>query len=67
MSEEIKTQIMHAWNRYLNQQSRRYAKNEGSSTQHEDAHKLFRQGIKNHAKLSKKEKEDLLGQIGQPA
>ncbi|VVC02143.1 Uncharacterised protein [uncultured archaeon] len=67
MSEEIKTQILHAWNRYMSQESRRYAKNEGSSTQHEDAFKLFRQGIKNHAKLSKKEKEELLASIGQPA
>jgi hypothetical protein len=68
MSEEIKTQILHAWNRYMSQQTRRYAKNEGSSTQHEDAFKLFKQGIKSHAKLSKKEKDELLVSIGgQPA
>ncbi|HIH19194.1 TPA: hypothetical protein HA225_04405 [Candidatus Micrarchaeota archaeon] len=68
MSEEIKTQILHAWSRYVQQQSRRYAKNEGSSQQHEDAYRLFKQGIKNHAKLSKKEKDELLVSItGQPA
>ena len=67
MSEEIKSQILHAWNRYVKQQSRRYAKNEGSSTQHEDTFRTFREGIRGHAKLSKKEKDELLTTIGQPA
>ena len=67
MSEEAKTQILHAWNRYLSQQHRRFAKNEGSSLQHEDAFRAFKEGIRNHVKLSKKEKEELLSQIGQPA
>ena len=67
MSEETKTQILDAWNRYLSQQHRRFAKNEGSSLQHETNFRAFKEGIKSHAKLSKKEKDELLSQIGQPA
>ena len=64
MSEEIKLQILNAWGKYLREQSRRYAKNEGSSQQHEDTYRLFKQGILGHPKLSKKEKEELLARIG---
>lgn len=70
MSEEIKVQIMTAWNRYADEQSKRYRKNEGSTTQHEDYCRLFREGIISHPKLSRKEKAELLVRIGfasQPA
>jgi len=64
MSEEIKNQIITAWNRYLSTQRRRYAKNEGSTTQHEDTVRMFNDGIVKHPKLSKREKEELLLRIG---
>ncbi len=70
MSDEIKLQIITAWNRYADEQSKRYRKNEGSTTQHEDYCRIFKQGIVEHPKLSKKEKEELLVKIGfvsQPA
>jgi hypothetical protein len=70
MSDEIKLQIITAWNRYADEQSKRYRKNEGSTTQHEDYCRLFKKGIVDHPKLSKKEKEELLVKIGfvsQPA
>lgn len=60
MSEEVKTEIIRAWNRHLNEHTRRARKNEGSVAQHEDTFRLFKQGIKEHAKLSKKEKEELI-------
>jgi hypothetical protein len=64
MSEEIKNQIIAAWNRYLNVQQRRYRRNEGSSAQNDDAHRTFKDGIANHSRLSKKEKVELLSKIG---
>ena len=64
MSEEIKNDIITAWNRYISTQRRRYAKNEGSTTQHEDTMRAFKTGIVEHPKLSKKEKEELLLQMG---
>jgi len=64
MSEEIKNEIITAWNRYLASHSRRCSKNEGSIVQHEEHVKVFHFGIKNHARLSKKEKDDLLAYIG---
>ena len=70
MSEEMKLQIITAWNRYADEQSKRYRKNEGSTTQHEDYCRLFREGILGHPKLSRKEKDELLARIGftpQPA
>ena len=70
MSDEIKLQVITAWNRYADEQSKRYRKNEGSTAQHEDYCRLFREGIIMHPKLSKKEKDELLVKIGfapQPA
>ena len=70
MSDEIKLQIITAWNRYADEQGKRYKKNEGSTTQHEDYCRLFKEGIVKHPKLSKKDKEELLVKIGfvaQPA
>lgn len=64
MSEMIKNEIITAWNRYLTESSRRYSKNEGSTAQHEDYCRLFKEGIKNHARLSKREKDELLVRIG---
>ena len=58
MSEEIKNEIITAWNRYLASHSRRCNKNEGSIIQHEEHVRVFHTGIKNHAKLSKKEKDE---------
>jgi hypothetical protein len=63
MSDEIKDEILVAWNRYLTDHQRRLKKNEGSSTQYDDAFRLFKQGILEHPKLSKREKEELLVQI----
>lgn len=63
MSSEIKDEILVAWNRYLTEHQRRLRKNEGSTTQHEDAFRLFKQGIAEHPKLSKREKEELLVHI----
>ena len=70
MSEEMKLQIITAWNRYADEQSKRYRKNEGSTTQHEDYCRLFREGIVTHPTLSRKERAELLARIGfapQPA
>ncbi len=64
MSDEIKAGILKAWNRYMSEHSRRYAKNEGSTAQHEDYCRIFKEGVKNHAKLSKNEKEELLMHVG---
>lgn len=64
MSEEVKSEIITAWNRYISTQRRRYAKNEGSTTQHEDIVRTFKSGIVEHPKLSKKEKTELLLQMG---
>ena len=64
MSEEVKAQILHAWNRYVVEHARRYRKNEVSSAQHDDTFRLFKEGIKGHGKLSKREKEELLSRIG---
>jgi len=64
MTEETKTKIISAWKRYVNDHQKRYKKNEGSSVQFEDSCKHFKDGIKNHSTLSKKEKEDLLLQLG---
>ncbi|MEM4348781.1 MAG: hypothetical protein QXN37_04415 [Candidatus Anstonellaceae archaeon] len=64
MSEEVKLQILAAWNRYTAEHIRRYKKNEGSSAQHEEYCRIFRDGILKHPKLSKKEKEELLIKIG---
>lgn len=64
MSDEIKNEIITAWNRYLSTQRRRFAKNEGSTTQHEDIVRTFKAGIVEHPKLSKREKEELLLQMG---
>ena len=65
MSEEVKNGIVKAWNRYLLTQQQRFSKNEGSSAQHEDAFRMFKEGIKTHGKLSQKEKTELLMAIGQ--
>lgn len=64
MSEEIKSEIIVAWNRYSGEHSRRVRKNEGSATQHEDYCRLFKQGVIEHPKLSKKEKSEILTQLG---
>ena len=63
MADNVKDEILVAWNKYLVEHGRRLRKNEGSSTQIEDAFRLFKQGIVNHARLSKREKEELLVQI----
>jgi len=64
MSEQTKVDILKAWNKYISAQQRRYARNEGSVAQHEDYLRVFKEGIRNHPKLSKGEKEELLLQIG---
>ena len=64
MSDEIKTQVIGAWNRYVSEHSKRYRKNEGSTSQHEDYCRIFKEGIVNHPKLSRKEKEELLLRTG---
>ena len=66
MSSETKDEILVAWNRYLTDHERRLKKNEGSSTQYEDAFRLFKQGIVDHPRLSLKEKQELLLQINAP-
>ena len=66
MSSETKDDILVAWNRYLTDHERRLKKNEGSSTQYEDAFRLFKQGIVEHPRLSIKEKQELLLQISTP-
>lgn len=66
MSEQVKVEILKAWNRYIGEHSRRYAKNEGSTAQHEDYCRIFKEGVKNHAKLSKAEKDELLLHISRP-
>ncbi|MEM4634135.1 MAG: hypothetical protein QW275_03205 [Candidatus Anstonellaceae archaeon] len=64
MSEEVKNEILKAWNRHLALQEQRYMRNEGSSAQAEDYRRIFREGIIRHTKLSKKEKNELLAHIG---
>ena len=66
MSEEIKKEILKAWNRHLVSRERQYVRNEGSSAQAEDYRRIFKEGIVRHAKLSKKEKGELLTHIGFP-
>ncbi len=66
MSEEIKNEISGAWSRYLDEQRKRYNKNEGSLTQYENTLETFKEGIRNHGRLSKKEKLELLSQMGLP-
>jgi hypothetical protein len=63
MSSEIKDEILVAWNRHITDHQRRLKKNEASTTQYEDAFRAFKQGIVEHPKLSKREKEELLVQI----
>jgi hypothetical protein len=63
MSAEVKVEIIKAWNRYVVKRTQSYKKNEGSTTQHEEAVQTFREGIVNHPKLSRMEKEELLSQI----
>ena len=64
MSEEIKNQVTGAWNRYILEHQKRYKKNEGSASQHEDYCRLFKEGIANHPRLSKKEKLALFQETG---
>ncbi|MCX8174903.1 MAG: hypothetical protein N3E51_01730 [Candidatus Micrarchaeota archaeon] len=64
MSDEVKNEIIMAWNRYLSTQRQRQAKNEWSTAQHEETLKMFRKGIANHPKLSKKERQELLVKMG---
>lgn len=64
MSDEVKGEILKAWNRYMVTRERQYVRNEGSSAQNDDYRRLFKEGIVNHEKLSKKEKTDLLSQLG---
>ncbi len=66
MTEETKSEIISAWNRHVGDTQRRYRKNEGSTVQLEDTKRLFKEGILNHASLSKKEKVELLTQFGMP-
>jgi len=66
MSEETKNEIIKAWNRYMVSRERQYVRNEGSSAQNDDYRRLFKEGIVKHAKLSKKEKSELLTHIGFP-
>ena len=66
MSEEAKIKIISAWNRHIGENQRRYRKNEGSAVQFADTKRLFKEGILNHSSLSKKEKDELLVQIGVP-
>jgi hypothetical protein len=63
MSSEIKDEILGAWNKCRIEHERRLKKNEASTTQYEDTVRLFKQGIVDHPRLSKKEKEELLVQI----
>ena len=64
MSDEIKLQIITAWNRYADEQGKRYKKNEGSTAQDEDYRRSFKEGVANHDSLSKKEKLELLSYMG---
>lgn len=64
MSEEIKNEILKAWNRHLVEMQRQAMRNEGSSAQVEEYRKLFREGVLKHAKLTKREKEELLAHMG---
>ena len=64
MSEETKNEILKAWNRHLIARGRQVVRNEGSSAQVEDYRKVFKHGIMKHAKLSQKEKNELLTQMG---
>ena len=64
MSEETKNEILKAWSRHLIARERQAVRNEGSSAQVEDYRKVFKHGIMGHAKLSQKEKNDLLAQLG---
>ena len=64
MSEETKNEILKAWSRQLIARERQSTRNEGSSAQVEEYRKIFKQGIMRHAKLSQKEKGELLVQLG---
>jgi len=64
MSEETKSEILKAWNRHLIARERQFNRNEGSTAQAEDYRNIFRHGIMRHEKLSKKEKSELLEQLG---
>jgi len=64
MTDEIKTEILTAWNRYLKDRERRYKRNEGSSIQFEDTARLFKEGVINHKSLSKNEKLEILSHMG---
>ncbi|MCX8197843.1 MAG: hypothetical protein N3F07_01455 [Candidatus Micrarchaeota archaeon] len=66
MSEEVKNEILRAWNRHLALQEQRHSRNEWSSAQAEDYKRIFKEGIMRHSKLSKKEKNELLAHIGFP-
>ena len=66
MSKEIKNEISGAWSRYLDDQRKRYNKNEGSTTQYEETRNTFKEGITNHRRLSRQEKEELLLKLGLP-
>lgn len=66
MTEETKSEIINAWNRHVGDNQRRYRKNEGSAVQLEDTKRLFKEGVLNHSSLSKKEKVELLAQMGMP-
>jgi hypothetical protein len=63
MSEEVKNEIIKAWNKYLTTRKRQYQYNEASSAQAEEYLRLFKEGIIKHQKLSKKEKKELLEYI----
>ncbi len=64
MSEDTKNEILKAWNRHLVARERQYHRNEGSTAQTEDYRNVFKNCILNHGKLSKKEKGELLEQLG---
>jgi hypothetical protein len=64
MSEETKNEILKAWSRHLVARGRQAVRNEGSSAQVEDYRKVFKHGVMKHAKLSQKEKNELLAHMG---
>lgn len=66
MSEETKNEILKAWSRHLVARQRQSVRNEGSSAQVEDYRKVFKHGVLNHAKLTKREKTELLEHMGFP-
>lgn len=63
MTEDME-KILTAWNRFMVIRGRQANKNEGSSAQHEDYRRIFKEGIVGHPKLSKKQKHELLVHIG---